>query len=175
MWQVMYKQVCGLTLCCCLTHCSLFSCLQQESGAQIHVTEGKLTEEVYIYACKDVAIFIDTKVKGVRVDRCKNVTLIVDSVLSGVEIMNSKKVKMQVKTSLPSIAIDKTDGIVIGLAWSARDAQIVTSKSSEMNVTFPISEAEDAEWIELPIPEQFVTKVRKDNKLFSDISDLYSH
>lgn len=75
----------------------------------------------------------------------------------------------------PSVAIDKTDGIVVGLAWPCRDAQIVTSKSSEMNVTFPVSEAEDADWVELPIPEQFVTKIGKDGKLSSSVSELYTH
>ena len=108
-------------------------------------------------------------------DKCKNVTLIMNSVLSGAEVVNCKKIKMQVQQSLPSIAVDKTDGILIGLAWTAREAQIVTSKSSEMNVTFPVSEAEDADWIELPIPEQFVTKVLSDNKLKSDVSELYTH
>ena len=29
--------------------------------------------------------------------------------------------------------------------------------------------------LELPIPEQFVTKIQEDDTLVSDISDLYSH
>lgn len=108
-------------------------------------------------------------------DKCHNVTIIVESVLSGIEVVNCKKMKIQVKQSLPSVAIDKTDGIIVGLAWTARDAQIVTSKSSEMNVTFPVSEAEDAEWVEMPIPEQFVTKITAANKLHSHVSELYTH
>lgn len=148
---------------------------QQAAGAQIHVPEAaKMTEEVYIYACKDCAIFVDTKVKGVRVDKCRNITIIMQSVLSGVEAVNCKKLKMQVMRDLPSVAIDKTDGVVVGLSWTARAAQIVTSKSSEMNVTFPVSAAEDAEWVEMPIPEQFVTRI-VDGKLVSSVSDLYTH
>jgi len=153
---------------------------QQTKGAQIHVpAEGgkplTIAHEVYIYACKDVAVFLDAKCKGVRMDKCSNVTVIIESVLSGVEVVNSKRIKMQVKQSMPSVAIDKTDGIVVGLSWPARDAQIVTSKSSEMNVTFPVSEDADAEWVEMPIPEQFVTKVTKENKLLSSVSELYTH
>lgn len=82
---------------------------------------------------------------------------------------------LQVKQACPSVAIDKTDGIVVGLAWACRDAQIVTSKSSEMNVTFPVGESEDADWVEMPIPEQFVTRITKDNKLNSSVSELYTH
>jgi len=133
-----------------------------------------MAHEVYLYACKDIVVFVDAKCKSVRMDKCSGVTVIMTSVLSGVEVVNSKKIKMQVKLSCPSVAIDKTDGVVVGLAWGARDAQIVTSKSSEMNVTFPVSEAEDAEWVEQPIPEQFVTKLVA-GKLVSSVSDLYSH
>ena len=100
--------------------------------------------------------------------------LLVQGALSGMEVVNSKRMKLQVKDRLPSVAIDKTDGIVVGLPWASRDTIITSSKSSEMNVTFPVAEAEDAEWIEQPIPEQFVTKL-VGGKLVSSVSDLYSH
>jgi len=160
------------------SRCFLPRALQQTPKAQIHLpgegAELKLAHEVYIYACKDVAIFIDAKCKGVKMYRCRNVTLILDSVLSGVEVVNCKKVKVQANKNLPSVAIDKTDGIVVGLVWEARGAQIVTSKSSEMNVTFPVSADPEAEWKELPIPEQFLAKVMADNTLYTTVSELYS-
>jgi hypothetical protein len=53
----------------------------------------------------------------------------------------------QVIKSVPSIAIDKTDGILVGVPFACRGAQFVTSKSSEMNVTFPTSDKEDADWV----------------------------
>ena len=85
---------------------------------------------------------------GVRIDTCRDLIVFVDSALSGVEIVNCKKVKIQVAKTLPSVAIDKTDGIVVGLSYASRSiTQMVTSKSSEMNVTFPVSEAEDADWV----------------------------
>lgn len=81
---------------------------------------------------------------------------------------------MQCRDNLPSVAIDKTDGIIVGLPWTARDTVLTTSKSSEMNVTFPVSEAEDADWIEIPIPEQFVSVINSKNKLDTKVSELYS-
>lgn len=82
--------------------------------------------------------------------------------------------KMQIKDRVPSVAIDKTDGCLIGLPWSSRDAQITTSKSSEMNVTFPSSEAVDADWLEAPIPEQFVSSIAANGKVITTVSELYS-
>lgn len=157
---------------------------QQTAGTQLHLSpepQGEqrgleINHEVYIYACKDVAIFVDAKCKGVKVDKCKNVTLIVNSLLSGIEIVNCKKIKMQVQAgqSLPSVAIDKSDGVTVGLSFTSRAAQVVSSKSSEMNVYFPLTAAEDSEWVELPIPEQFVSKLSADNKLHTEVSELYS-
>lgn len=109
-----------------------------------------------------------------RIDQCTNVTVLVQSALSGVEVVNSKKMKIQCRGSLPSVAIDKTDGILVGLPWVARSALITSSKSSEMNVTFPVSEAEDADWVEQPIPEQFVSKINPDGKVSTHVSELYS-
>lgn len=119
-------------------------------------------------------IDIGCKVKGVCLDQCTNVTVLLSAALSGVEVVNCKRMKIQVREKLPSVAIDKTDGILVGLTWQARDAVLTTSKSSEMNVTYPVSEAEDADWVEQPIPEQFVSKITKEGKVHTHVSELYS-
>ena len=95
--------------------------------------------------------------------------------MSAVELVNCQRVQTQVKGSVPAIAIDKTDGCVVYLSWESRAAQIVTSKCSELNVSFPSSAADDADWVEAPIPEQFVTKVHDDGSITTTVSDLYSH
>lgn len=79
---------------------------------------------------------------------------------------------MQVKKYSPSVSVDKTDGCIIYLNAATKDAQIVTSKSSEVNVSFPEGDSDDSEWVELPIPEQFV-HVLKGGKVASSVSDLY--
>ena len=120
-----------------------------------------------------MAIDITTKVKGVRMDQCSNVILLLQGALSGLEVVNSKRMKLQIKDRVPSVAIDKTDGCVVGLPWGSRDCVITTSKSSEMNVTFPVSDAADADWIEKPIPEQYVSRITAANTVASSVSDLY--
>lgn len=144
------------------------------TGGIITIADVEPKHEVYIYGCRDCAIDIKGKVKGVRIDQCGNVTVLLSAALSGVEVVNSKKMKIQVREKLPSVAIDKTDGILVGLTWAARDAIITTSKSSEMNVTFPLSDKEDADWVEQPIPEQFVSKLSADGKLVTSVSELYT-
>jgi adenylyl cyclase-associated protein len=143
-------------------------------GEVVRVDGAQLKQEVYIYGCSNCTIDISTKVKGVRIDSCDRVVVFMNAALSGVEVVNSRRMKIQVREKLPSVAIDKTDGILVGLTWPARDAVITSSKSSEMNVTYPVSEAADAAWVESPIPEQFVSSIGADGKVHTKVSELYT-
>lgn len=54
----------------------------------------------------------------------------------------------------PTISIDACQGAHVYLWDEAKEAEIVSSKSSEMNCSVQL----DDEFKEMPIPEQFVTK-----------------
>jgi adenylyl cyclase-associated protein len=54
--------------------------------------------------------------------------------MASCEIVNSARIKIQSRGICPSIAIDKTDGIVVYLSKDSLDSEIVCTKSSEMNV-----------------------------------------
>ncbi|XP_016297352.1 adenylyl cyclase-associated protein 2-like [Sinocyclocheilus anshuiensis] len=55
---------------------------------------------------------------------------------------------------VPIISINKTEGCHVYLSKDSLDCEIVSAKSSEMNVLVP--EGED-DYREFPIPEQFTT------------------
>lgn len=73
---------------------------------------------------------------------------------------------MQVLGKVPTISIDKTDGCQIYLSNESLDVEIISSKSSEMNVLIPKG---DGDYTEIPIPEQFRTKVTGNKTLFTEI------
>ena len=56
---------------------------------------------------------------------------------------------------MPTISVDKTDGCQMFLSKECLDVNIITAKSSEMNVMIPNGE----EFVEQPLPEQFITKL----------------
>ena len=64
--------------------------------------------------------------------------------------------QVQIRGAVPSVAIDKTDGFLCYLSKEALETTFTTSKSSEMNVSFPKPGSSDDELMEMPIPEQFV-------------------
>ncbi|KAA0196795.1 hypothetical protein HAZT_HAZT005323 [Hyalella azteca] len=58
---------------------------------------------------------------------------------------------------VPTIAIEKTDGCMVYLSEASLGAEIITAKSSEMNILLPTG---TGEFSEHPVPEQFKTLVR---------------
>lgn len=57
---------------------------------------------------------------------------------------------------VPTISIDKTDGCQVYLSPESLDVEIISSKSSEMNVMVPKG---DGDYVEYPVPEQYKTTV----------------
>lgn len=51
---------------------------------------------------------------------------------------------MQITGSVPTISIDKTDGCIVYLSNECLDANVVTAKSSEMNICVP---TDDDDWV----------------------------
>ena len=96
------------------------------------------------------------KCSNIVLDQCKKTGLVFDSVVAGVELVNCQSVQVQIMGSSPTIAVDKTDGCQMFLSQESLGAEIVTAKSSEMNVLAPRGD----EFVEMPVPEQFKSVIR---------------
>jgi adenylyl cyclase-associated protein len=146
----------------------------QTSADPVTVKDINMKQQVYIFGCENATIILEGKAKNIVFDSCKKTKLIFDDAVSSIEVVNSKNVQVQSKGRVPSVAIDKTDGCLVYVSWEGRDVQFVTSKSSEMNVAFPSGPGSD-EYVEKPIPEQFVHRITPELTISSDVSDLYTH
>uniref|UniRef100_A0A914WNB2 C-CAP/cofactor C-like domain-containing protein n=1 Tax=Plectus sambesii TaxID=2011161 RepID=A0A914WNB2_9BILA len=125
-------------------------------------------QTVYIYKCTDSVIQIKGKCNSVTVDSCKKTSVVFDSLLAQVEIINCQSVQVQTLGAMPTLSIQKTDGCQVYLSKEAINAEIVTSKSSEMNILVP---TEDGDFKEFPVPEQYKT-VWNGNKLATSVVDI---
>ncbi|RMX66953.1 hypothetical protein DD238_002701 [Peronospora effusa] len=146
----------------------------QTGPEPLTVSGVTMKQQVYIYGCEGATILVEGKAKNIVFDSCKKTKLIFDNAVSTIEIVNCKGVQVQCKGVVPSVAIDKTDGCLVYISWEGREVQFVTSKSSEMNVAFPQGAGSD-DYVEKPIPEQFVHTITEDLTISSGVSDLYSH
>lgn len=133
----------------------------------ININDKK--ETVYIYGCLNTSITVNGKCKSIILDGCKKVSLTFAVVFASVEVVNSQRIQIHCTENVPSVAIDKTDGIVVHVPSTSLDVTITASKSSEMNLSFPGS---DGELIERPIPEQYIHRING-TSVTADVSDLY--
>jgi len=131
---------------------------------------------VYIACCYEATLVINGKCNGVVLDASQKCQVVFDTCIASFEVVNCKSVKVQCKGTCPSIAIDKTDGILTYLSKETLPVtSFLTSKSSDMQVSFP---NDQGEMVEAPIPEQFrhtAALVGGKPVLSTDVSDLYTH
>jgi len=139
----------------------------QVNNKNIVIPDPEPKHVVYIFGCTGSTIQIKGKVNAITVDGCTKTAIVFENVVSSFDVVNSKSIEVQVTGKVPSFAIDKTAGCQIYLSKDALDTEIVTSKSSEMNVLLPTSDPEQ-DLVEIAIPEQYKTTV-KNGKLVTEI------
>jgi adenylyl cyclase-associated protein len=121
----------------------------------IEITELEVNQSVYVFKCEGSTVKVDGKCNNIIIDSCKKVAVVFGSVVSSCEFINCQSVQMQVLGKVPTISVEKTDGCQMFLNKESVGAEIVTAKSSEMNVMIPVGD----DFVEQPIPEQFKTLI----------------
>lgn len=116
--------------------------------------EVSMKQTIYIYNCQNSMITVDSKCNSITLDNCKKVAIVFSDIVSSVDVVNCQSVQLQSLGTCPSVMIAKTDGCRVLLNEKSMNAEIVTSKSSEMNIGVP---DEENLFVDHPVPEQFKT------------------
>ncbi|XP_036372043.1 adenylyl cyclase-associated protein 1 [Megalops cyprinoides] len=129
--------------------------VENQNGAQgLVISDTELKQVVYAFKCNNSTLQVKGKINSITIDNCKKMGLVFDDVVGIVEIINCRDIKVQVMGKVPTISINKTDGCHVYLSADSLQCEIVSAKSSEMNVLVP---NEGGEFTEIPVPEQFKT------------------
>ncbi|NWY00972.1 CAP1 protein, partial [Nothoprocta ornata] len=167
-----------------------------ENASNLVISDTELKQVAYVFKCINSTLQVKGKINSITIgkrrsrvgpacrrlklqnlfvsgclllaDNCKKLGLVFDDVVGIVEIINSRDVKVQVMGKVPTISINKTDGCHVYLSKSSLDCEIVSAKSSEMNVLIP---TEGGDFTELPVPEQFKT-VWNGQKLVTTVTEI---
>uniref|UniRef100_A0A672L9F9 C-CAP/cofactor C-like domain-containing protein n=1 Tax=Sinocyclocheilus grahami TaxID=75366 RepID=A0A672L9F9_SINGR len=126
----------------------------QEGAHGLVISDTELKQVVYAFKCNNSTLQVKGKINSITLDNCKKLGLVFEDVVGIVEVINCKDVKVQVMGKVPTISINKTDGCHVYLSKDSLSCEIVSAKSSEMNVLVP---NKDGEYTEIPVPEQFKT------------------
>mmetsp|Transcript_1387 Transcript_1387/g.2686 ORF Transcript_1387/g.2686 Transcript_1387/m.2686 type:complete len:347 (-) Transcript_1387:135-1175(-) len=144
---------------------------QSADAGPITITISDKKETVYILGCIGANITVSGKCKSIILDSCKKTQVHFDACFASCEVVNSQRVQLFCREKVTSVAIDKTDGIIVHLPATSLDSEVVASKSSEMNLSWI---GADGEPVEKPIPEQYIHRIDAKGNVTADVSDLYA-
>lgn len=125
----------------------------QDNNKDIVISDPLPSQTVYIYSCKNTTVQVKGKINSMVVDNCKKTAVVLDGVIGTVEFINCQSVQCQVNETVPTVSIDKTDGCQVFFPNGIGSTEIVTAKSSEMNIMVPKPGGQDM--AEFSLPEQF--------------------
>ncbi|CAG8488478.1 6191_t:CDS:2 [Ambispora gerdemannii] len=132
-----------------------------ENNSKLVISDTAINQTVYIFGCKNSTIQVKGKVNAVILGElytCQKTDLLLDSAVAAIDIVNSKSVQLQIQGHTPTIMIDKTDIGQIYLSSECLKTEILTAKSSSINVNVP-GVGENGDYAERPIPEQFKSTI----------------
>ncbi|KAG1702384.1 Adenylyl cyclase-associated protein 2 [Nymphon striatum] len=124
------------------------------NNQQLVIDNVQMNQSVYIYKCTKCTIQVKGKINSIVMDNCQKTAILFDNIVACMEFINCQSVKAQVTGSVPTVSVDKTDGFQMYMSPQSMNCEIITSKSSEMNVSYP---QPNGDYVEVPLPEQYKT------------------
>lgn len=133
------------------------------------VIEVEKHQSVFVNKTSGVTVQIKGKANTISISETKNTGIVVDTLISSIDVIKSYKFGVQVVGVVPLISVDKSDEGSIYLSQESVDAgaQVFSSSTTALNINVPDA-ANDGDFAELAVPEQFVHSV-KGGKLTSEV------
>ena len=93
-------------------------------------------------------------------ENCKSCKVILTHVLATVEIINSKSCQVIVKEFLPQCQVEKSESTNVYLYPGAKSCIFHSTCTQSLILHYPKAGAgDDDEWVDVPIPETYVTTI----------------
>lgn len=125
-----------------------------EGEKGIVIDETSLGQTVNIFGCKDTVVQVKGKVNAIQMVSCSKTSILLDTLVSSLELTSSSSFTVQVVGTVPTILIDSCDSGQVYLSPASKGVEIVTAKSSAINISVPKVGAEEGEYTEIALPEQ---------------------
>eukprot|EP00300_Choanocystis_sp_HF-7_P040020 c6421_g1_i1.p1 GENE.c6421_g1_i1~~c6421_g1_i1.p1 ORF type:complete len:161 (-),score=44.64 c6421_g1_i1:44-526(-) len=139
-----------------------------KEGNSVTVNPADFSESVYLFNCKDTVVTISAKVTSISIVKCERVGVVFSGTIASCEAVNCKSLQIQMRSGdCPSFVIDNSSKVVIFIDQEVRPrTQFISSHCQELLVT--VLRGDNLEPIELPVPEQFVSKFDDTNHLITE-------
>ncbi|EJT50537.1 adenylyl cyclase-associated protein [Trichosporon asahii var. asahii CBS 2479] len=139
----------------------------QEDARNLEIKDTALHHTVHLFNCKNTVLRVHGKINALTMVNCMKTSVVLESVVSSVSVTSSPSFEVQITGMCPTVQVDTTDSGNIFLSKECMDTvEVVTSKTSALNISIPAGE--DGDFVERPVPEQMRSRV-VDGKLVTEI------
>ena len=128
------------------------------NDATIDIEIEKINQTVFVSSCKKTVIRVRNKCNNIIIQNCETVEIQFQTVIASLEAIHSKGIKIICSIHIPTITVDSVDKIMIDLPATSLDTQILSCRSTEMNVRWPDNSSPEG-YIERPLPQQFYHRI----------------
>jgi len=146
-----------------------------ENEPHIVVDGTEIGHTVNIFHCQNCVIEIKGKVNAVSLLSCTKTSVLLDTLVSSLEVTRCNAFAAQVTGYTPTILIDNTDGGQVYLSEQGLQTEIITAKSSSLNVSVPAASGESGELEEIPLPEQIKHTLQRSGTKSLAHSEVVQH
>lgn len=122
--------------------------------AHIVVDGTDIGHTVHIFDCDHCVIHIRGKVNAVSMLSCTKTSVVIDSLVSSLEVTHCRSFAAQVMGYTPTVLIDSCDSGQVYLSEQGLQTDVITAKSSALNVSVPAASGEPGVLEEIALPEQ---------------------
>ncbi|SCV69098.1 BQ2448_2118 [Microbotryum intermedium] len=139
-----------------------------DSDPQISIADTSIQQTVNVFNCKASVVQVKGKVNAISIVNSPKLSVLLHSTVSALSISSSPGFTVQVLGKVPTILVDGTDGGMIYLSKESLSAEIITAKTSALNISLPVEGEDDGVFEERAVPEQLKTVV-VDGKLVTTV------
>ena len=122
--------------------------------AHIVVDGTDIGHTVHIFDCDHCVIHIRGKVNAVSMLSCTKTSVVIDSLVSSLEVTHCRSFAAQIMGYTPTVLIDSCDSGQVYLSEQGLQTDVITAKSSALNVSVPAASGEPGVLEEIALPEQ---------------------
>lgn len=139
-----------------------------DSTGDIIEVPAQQNQSILISRCNKSVIKVSSKANAISIDNCIGLSIIVDSLVSSLEVIKCPNFALQVDGVVPTVLLDQVDSAVVYLGQASLNTEVLSSKSTSLNIMLPPKEGTDDDTKECPIPEQMKSYV-KDGQVVTEI------
>ena len=146
-----------------------------ENDSHVVIDGTDLGHTVNIFNCDNSVIEVKGKVNAVSLLSCVKTSVLLDTLVSSLEVTRCTSFAAQVTGYTPTVLIDNTDGGQMYLSEQGLKTDIITAKSSALNVCVPAMSGEPGVIEEIALPEQLKHTLTRSGTRTQARSEVVQH